>query len=85
MHMGDFRFTTPHLSMLIVHSLLCSPTGNSRNREVKNLIQDEGKLGLKLFLVEHPASSLSSYHLLSIYSVQMLCSALPLVWQERAK
>lgn len=60
--MGDFRFATRHLTVLIVHSLLYNPTGN---REVKNLIQDEGKLGLKLFLVAHPASSLSSYPLLS--------------------
>lgn len=46
--LGDFMSTTLRLTMLIIHSRLYDPIRNLRNREVKNLIQDEGKLGLKL-------------------------------------
>jgi hypothetical protein len=48
--LGDFIFITLHLTILIIHNLFNNPSGNLRTREMYNLIQDEGKLGLKLSL-----------------------------------
>lgn len=70
--LGDFMSTTLRLTMLIIHSRLYNPIRNLRNREVKNLIQDEGKLGLKLSSVGCPAEGLSWYPLQSFHSEKML-------------
>lgn len=48
-----------HLTKLIIHGLFNNPFGNLRNREAKNFIQGEGKLGLELFSGNHPADSRS--------------------------
>lgn len=65
---GRFIFITLHLTILIIHNRLNNSSGDLRNRKVNDLIQDEGKLRLKLFSSKCPADSLPSSH-----SVQTRC------------